>query len=169
MIFTTVSSTPSLMLITPSLLLLTLIRSSFRSFDSTIPTPFLPCLFAPLRINLHPPPNSFALSPFHLVSCTHNTLTFPLSIRFANSLPLPAIAPTFNVPTLTLTHTDTSLHHGLLYSQYASWFGVHRSRRVARRCNSTHACCCGIVPRLFGTCLAGSVGPGARPFPVSGW
>ena len=54
MIFTTVSSTPSLMLITISLILLTLIRSSFRSLDSTIPTPFLPCLFAPLRINLHP-------------------------------------------------------------------------------------------------------------------
>ena len=25
-------------------------------------------------------------------------------------------------------------------SQYASWLGVHRSRRVARRCNITHAC-----------------------------
>ena len=37
------------MLIALSLLLLTLIRSSFRSLDSTIPTPFLPCLFAPLR------------------------------------------------------------------------------------------------------------------------
>ena len=103
MIFTTVSSTPSLMLITLSLLLLTLIRSSFRSLDSTIPTPFLPCLFAPLRINLHPPPNYFALSPFHLVSCTHNTPTFLLSIRSANSLPLPVIDPTFNVPTLTRT------------------------------------------------------------------
>ena len=30
-------------------------------------------------------------------------------------------------------------------SQYASLFGVHRSRRVARRCNHTHACCCGMV------------------------
>ena len=29
------------------------------------------------------------------------------------------------------------------HSQYASWFGVHRSRSVARRsCNPTHACCC---------------------------
>ena len=36
------------------------------------------------------------------------------------------------------------------HSQYASWFVVHRSRRVARRCNPTHSCCCGMVPRLFG-------------------
>ena len=28
-------------------------------------------------------------------------------------------------------------------SQYASLFSVHRSRIVARRCNPTHACCCG--------------------------
>ena len=28
------------------------------------------------------------------------------------------------------------------HSQHASLFGVHRSRRGARRCNSTHACCC---------------------------
>ena len=45
-------------------------------------------------------------------------------------------------------------------SKQVSLFGVHRSRRVARRCNPTHACCCGMVPRLFGTCLAGSSGHG---------
>ena len=33
----------------------------------------------------------------------------------------------------------------------------------------THACCCGMVPRSFGTCLAGSIGHGAGPFPVAGW
>ena len=54
-------------------------------------------------------------------------------------------------------------------SQYASLFGVHRSRRVARRCNPTHACCCGMVTRLIGTSLAGSIGHGAGPFPVAGW
>ena len=54
-------------------------------------------------------------------------------------------------------------------SQYASLFGVDRSRRVARRCNPTHACCCGMVPHLIGTCLAGSIGHGAGPFPVAGW
>ena len=27
-------------------------------------------------------------------------------------------------------------------SHYASWLVVHRSRRVAGRCNPTHACCC---------------------------
>ena len=48
-------------------------------------------------------------------------------------------------------------------------FGVHRSRRVARRCNPTHAYCCGMVPRLIGTGLAGSIGHGAGPFPVAGW
>ena len=47
------------------------------------------------------------------------------------------------------------------HSQHASLSGVHRSRRVARRCNPTHACCCGMVPRPFGTCLAGSIGHGA--------
>ena len=49
------------------------------------------------------------------------------------------------------------------HSQYASWCVVHRSRRVARRCNPTHACCCGMVPRLSGTCLAGSTGHGTIP------
>ena len=48
-------------------------------------------------------------------------------------------------------------------SQYASLFGVHRSRRVARQCNPTHAYCCGMV----GTDLAGSIGHGAGPFPVA--
>ena len=42
------------------------------------------------------------------------------------------------------------------HSQHASLFGVHRS-------------CCGMVPRPFGTCLAGSIGHGAGPFPVAGW
>ena len=60
------------------------------------------------------------------------------------------------------------------HSRHASLFGVHRSRRVARRCNPTHACCCGMVPRtrvprLMGTSLAGSIGHGAGPFPVAGW
>ena len=55
------------------------------------------------------------------------------------------------------------------HSRHASLFGVHRSRRVARRCNPTHACCCGMVPRLIGTGLAGSIGHGAGPFPVAGW
>ena len=54
------------------------------------------------------------------------------------------------------------------HSQYASLFGVHRSRRVARRCNPTHACCCGMVRRPIGTCLAGSIGHGTGPFPVAG-
>ena len=53
--------------------------------------------------------------------------------------------------------------------QCVSWFGVHRSRRVARRCNPTHACCCGVVPRLFGICLAGSISGGAGPFLLAGW
>ena len=55
------------------------------------------------------------------------------------------------------------------HSRHASLFGVHRSRRVARRCNPSHACCCGMVPRLIGTGLAGSIGHGAGPFPVAGW
>ncbi len=59
--------------------------------------------------------------------------------------------------------------HVNIHSQYASWFVVHRSRRVARGCNPTDACCCGIVPRLIGTCLAGSIGHGAGPSPVAGW
>ena len=50
------------------------------------------------------------------------------------------------------------------HSQYAALFGVHRSRRVARRCNPTNACCCGMVPRLFGT-----LGHGAGPFPAAEW
>ena len=44
------------------------------------------------------------------------------------------------------------------HSQQASLLGGYRSRRVARRCNPTHACCCGMVPRPFGTCLASSIG-----------
>ena len=36
-------------------------------------------------------------------------------------------------------------------------------------CNPTHACCCDMVPRPFGTCLAVSIGHGAGPFPVAGW
>ena len=55
------------------------------------------------------------------------------------------------------------------HSRHASLFGVHRSRRVARRCNPTHACCCGMVPRLIGTGLAGSIGHGAGPFPFQWW
>ena len=45
--------------------LLTPIRSSFSSLDSTIPTPFHSCSFVPLRSNLQPPPNYFASFPFH--------------------------------------------------------------------------------------------------------
>ena len=59
--------------------------------------------------------------------------------------------------------------HSFTIKNYASLFGVYRSRRVARRCNPTQACCCGMVPRSFGTCLAGSIGHGAGPFPVAGW
>ena len=54
-------------------------------------------------------------------------------------------------------------------SQYASLFGIPHSRRLARRCNPTHACCCSMVLRLIGTCLAGSNGYGAGPFPGAGW
>ena len=44
--------------------------------------------------------------------------------------------------------------HSFTLDGYASLFGVHRSRIVARRCNPTdHACCCGMVPRLIGTCI----------------
>ena len=39
---------------------------------------------------------------------------------------------------------------------------------MARRCNPTHASCCGMVPPLIGTCLAGSIGHGAGPFQVAG-
>ena len=48
------------------------------------------------------------------------------------------------------------------HSQCASLFVVHRSRRVARWCNLTHACCCGMLPRLFGTCLPSSIGHRGR-------
>ena len=54
------------------------------------------------------------------------------------------------------------------HSQYASWFVYHHSCKVATRCNPSHACCCGIVPHLFGTCLTGSFGHGSGPFPVAG-
>ena len=52
---TTISCNPCSILITGSLFLLTLTRSSFSSLDSTIPTPFHSCSFVPLRSNLHPP------------------------------------------------------------------------------------------------------------------
>ena len=54
---TTISSNPSSIVITGSLFLLTLIRSSFSSLDSrpTIQTPFHYCSFVPLRSNLQPP------------------------------------------------------------------------------------------------------------------
>ena len=65
MMLTTISSNPSSIFITGSLFLLTLIRSSFSSFDSrgpTIPTPFHSCSFVPLRSNL-PPPQLFRFVP----------------------------------------------------------------------------------------------------------
>ena len=77
MVLTTISSNPSSIVIsgfTGSLFLLTLIRSSFISLDSTIPTPFHCCSFVPLRSNLQPP-DYFALYPFHLVSYTHTQQT----------------------------------------------------------------------------------------------
>ena len=57
MMLTTISSNPSSIVITGSLFLLTLIRSSFSSLDSrpTIQTPFHSCSFVPLRSNLQPP------------------------------------------------------------------------------------------------------------------
>ena len=81
MMLTDISSNPSSILITGSFFLLTLIRSSFSSLDSTLPTPFHSCSFATLRSNLIAvSPNYFALFPFHLVSYTHNTPTFLVSI-----------------------------------------------------------------------------------------
>ena len=57
MMLTTTSSNPSSIVITGSLFLLTLIRSSFSSLDSrpTIQTPFHSCSFVPLWSNLQPP------------------------------------------------------------------------------------------------------------------
>ena len=55
MMLTTISSNPSSIATTGSLFLFTLIRSSFSSLDSTIPTPFHSCSFVPLRSNLQPP------------------------------------------------------------------------------------------------------------------
>ena len=59
MMLTTISSNPSSIFITGSLLLLTLIRSSFSSLDSrgllSHHAPFHTCSFAPLRSNLQPP------------------------------------------------------------------------------------------------------------------
>ena len=56
-------------------------------------------------------------------------------------------------------HSFTIMPHWLVSTAVA----------VARRYNPTHACCCDMVPRLFGTGLAGSIGHGAGPFPVDGW
>ena len=63
MVLTTISSNPSSIVITGSLFLITLIRSSFNSLDSTIPTPFHSCSFVPLRSNLQPP-QLFRFVPF---------------------------------------------------------------------------------------------------------
>ena len=52
---TTISSNHRSIVITGSLFLFTLIRSSFSYLDSTIPTPFHSCSFVPLRSNLQPP------------------------------------------------------------------------------------------------------------------
>uniref|UniRef100_A0A3P9J2U2 LIM and SH3 protein 1 n=1 Tax=Oryzias latipes TaxID=8090 RepID=A0A3P9J2U2_ORYLA len=41
--------------------------------------------------SLYPPPILRALLPFHLVSCTHSTSTFLLSIMSASSLPFPRV------------------------------------------------------------------------------
>ena len=73
MTLTTISSNASSIVITGSLFLLTLIRYSFSSLDSTIPTPFHSCSFVQLLSNLHPP-------QLQLVSYTHNTPTFLVSI-----------------------------------------------------------------------------------------
>ena len=56
MMLTTIFSNPSSIVITGSLLLLTVCRSSFSSLDSrpTIPTPFHSCSFVSLRCNLQP-------------------------------------------------------------------------------------------------------------------
>ena len=43
-----------------------------------------------------------ALSPPFRVSCTHSMSTPLRSIRYATSLPLPVMVPTFNVATLSL-------------------------------------------------------------------
>ena len=55
MMVTTISSNPSSIVITGSLFLLKLIRSSFNSLDSTILTPCHSCSFVPLRSNLQLP------------------------------------------------------------------------------------------------------------------
>ena len=47
-------------------------------------------------------------------------------------------------------------------SQYASMFGVHRSRRVARRCNPTHAYCCGMSDDVVLRCRRRSKSTGTR-------
>ena len=74
---TTISYNPSSILITRSLFLLTLIWSSFSSLDSTIPTPFHSCSFAPLRSNLQPPPTISLCPPFHLTHTTLQHFSFP--------------------------------------------------------------------------------------------
>ena len=54
-------------------------------------------------------------------------------------------------------------------SPCVSWFGVHRTRRAAMRCNPTYACCCGMVPHLFEAFLAGSIDGDAGPFLPGIW
>ena len=76
MMLTTISYNPSSILITRSLFLLTLIRSSFSSLDSARR------LHSTLaRLHHYGAtcilPNYLSMFPFHLVSYTHNTQTFP--------------------------------------------------------------------------------------------
>ena len=97
---TTIYSTPSSIVITGSLFLLTLVRSSFSSLDSTIPTPFHSCSFVPLRSSLQPPQLfRFVPLPSSLLHTQQTNLSRFHIIRQAPSFS--RHRPNIQLPTLT--------------------------------------------------------------------
>ena len=101
MMLTTISYNPSSIVITGSLFLLTLIRSSFSSLDSRLSSHHSTLARLYHYGETCSLPNYFAMYPFHLVCYTHNKPTCLVSIISAKLPPFPVTVPTFKLPTLT--------------------------------------------------------------------
>ena len=126
MMLTTISSNSGSIVITGSLFLLTLIRSSFSSLDSTIPKPFHSCSFV-LRSNLQPP-QLFRYVP--LPSSLLHTQQTNIS-RFHHIRQAPSFSR--HRPNIQTAHshavTDHIPHKNYIYGDYIFSASKRKSRR----------------------------------------